>query len=395
MKKDKPKAKRAPRKMGHVYRRADSAYWWIGYSHGGKRYNESSQSTVKDDATDLLKRRLAETRVGRPASEVAKVTLKDIKEALDLDYRLNERRSKKRLDQAWARITEHFGEDAKAISITSRTLNGYVTARLADKAKPGTIRVELAALRHGFKLALRSGLMLANEVPAAWPSIKPAKAREGFFDRAEHERLRAALPSDEGDLVEFLFWTGWRVGEAKGLRWKNVNRTAKVIRIETTKSGEPRTLPYGELPALVELIDRRHELTEAAKKKRKMVVPYVFHRAGDPIRHFRRSWTTACIKAGLGREVREPDQKNEAGEVVKKGRVLEREALRIPHDYRRSAARNLSRMGVPERVIMLLCGWKTRSVFDRYRIVPEADLREGLGKLAQLPTEPVKTGSTS
>jgi integrase len=388
------KKKRAPRKMGHVYRRPDSAYWWIGYSHGSKRYNESTHSTVKDDATDLLKRRLSETRVGRPASEVAKVTLKDLREAIDLDYRLNERRSGKRLDQAWTRITEHFGEDPKAISISSRTLNGYVTARLADKAKPGTIRLELAALRHAFKLALRSGLLLANEVPAAWPSIKPAKPREGFFDHAEHERVRAALPADEGDLVEFLFWTGWRKGEALGLRWKNVNRTAKVVRIETSKSGEPRTLPYGELPALVELIEHRRKVTEAVQKKRDMVVPHVFHRNGKPIRHFRRSWITACIKAGLGREVREPDTKNKAGEVVK-GRVLERVALRIPHDYRRSAARNLSRMGVPERVIMLLCGWKTRSVFDRYRIVPEADLREGLGKLAQLPTEPAKVSPSS
>jgi integrase len=77
---------------------------------------------------------------------------------------------------------------------------------------------------------------------------------------------------------------------------------------------------------------------------------------GRAIKRFSEEWRAACVRAGA--------------------------PGRIPHDFRRTAVRNLVRAGVSEKVALQLTGHKTRSVFDRYDIVNEADLRSAVCRLA-------------
>ena len=357
--------------MGRVYLRGGT--FWVQYYHQGQKRRESSGSAKRPDAVALLKRRYDEMGHGRPASEAEKVLLSDLKALVVADYQVNGRRSAKRLGQSWAHLAGFFGEKEKVTTITAPRIALYLTRRTEEGAAPATVKNEFAALKRALTLAKETGTLLANEIPAAFPTITVDNRRMGFLERAEHEAIKANLPSDEADLVEFLYWSAWRKGEALALRWSSVDRAAGVIRIEQTKNGEPRTLPYGALPQLKNLIDHRREVTDAIQKTKGCVVQHVFHRKGAPMRYLRRSWISACIAAGLGKEVRSEDGK----------KVLEREAYRILHDYRRSAARNMVRAGVPQSVAMAIGGWRTDSVFRRYAIADEKVMAEGLARLGE------------
>ena len=118
-----------------------------------------------------------------------------------------------------------------------------------------------------------------------------------------------------------------------------------------------------------------------------MMVPLVFHRAGRPIVDFRKAWTTACINAGFAKPKLDAD-----GRAVldRHGRPVV-VAAAILHDLRRCRRANLTRAGVDPTVAMKVSGHKTASMFRRYNIVDERDVRAVVTRtqayLAEQPTE--------
>jgi integrase len=175
--------------------------------------------------------------------------------------------------------------------------------------------------------------------------------------------------------MQFAYLTGWRIAdEVLTLAWAQVDFAAGVVRLEpdTTKSGEGRTFPFSALPELVALLEQQREHTSAIERRLGIIVPTVFHRNGRPIRAYLDGWRVACKRAAV--------VKRGGLETVVRPRLLDR----TPHDFRRTAARNLIRAGVPQHVVMQLCGWKTDAMFRRYAIVDERDLRDAVAKLAGL-----------
>lgn len=356
--------KRRPKGTGSVYQPHGQAVWWISYRVGPrgarKRVQESAETTVKTQAETFLRSRLAAADAGALGDPAAlRLTLDDLERLVAEDYKQNDRRSGREVTRAYARLRDHFGGQAPARGLSAAAVATYKTARLEAGAAKATVNRELGQLRRGLRLAVRLGHL---SVPPSFSLLREGRPRQGFLEPDQFEAIARQLAPDLRPLVTFLYWTGWRVGEARALEWRQVDRKAGVIRIEVTKNDEPRTIPYVALPALKDVIEGQHKLTEALSRKFGRVIPRVFHRRGEPILYFFNAWRGACKRAGLP------------------GRLV--------HDMRRSAARNMIRAGISQRVAMAIGGWKTDSVFRRYAIVDEKLIAEGLAKLAGVQSRP-------
>jgi integrase len=331
--------------------RQRGAVWWIRYYRDGQRFEESSESDRITVAQRLLEQRRAEIYAGTHADPRAgRVRVGDLLDDLITDYRVNGKSVYWVKLVVAAHLRPFFG-DTRLSHISKTYAQRYIDERRGAEAANGTINREMALLGRALRLAKEQGKI--KTVPPLPKKLKESAPRRGFFEHADFIAIRDALPEEMRGPLTFAYWTGCRKGEILSLRWSQVDLDHRTVRLEPgeTKNDEPRMLPMAE--ELHQMLVGQRELRDRDFPDS----PWVFSRGGQQIRRFDRAWEHACKATGLwDTETQRP--------------------TKLFHDLRRTGVRNLVRAGVPERVAMAISGHRTRSVFDRYNIVSEADLHE-------------------
>ncbi len=364
------------RKNGRIFQRnlKSGPRWYVAYyaPKDGRAVEQREPAPHNSEASAqaLLERRLRQIANHREGvapfsgGRAERVLFSVLLDDLETDYETKGRRSLETAKYHMAPLRAFFR--GRAASVTPALVQRYIRARQKEGRKPATIDRELELLKRAFALGIESRrIVYAPRVPRLLR--RHENARRGFLEKAEFEALRNAVgDSDFRDYIEWFWWTGMRPGEIAALEWADYDRQTSTLRVAAAdaKIGEGRVVPV--VGPLVAIIERR---TNARRVDSRLI----FHAQGEPMGsekgglpdRFYDVWRKACAAVGLSGV--------------------------IPYDLRRCAVRNLRAAGIAEKISMSISGHKTRSMFDRYGIVDERDLRSAMEKVgayvAELPTE--------
>jgi integrase len=392
--KEKPqmeKHEKRARGSGSIFQNGSST-WWIKFSDRGIARRESSHSTDYADAEKLLKKRLAETLTQTYAPSV-NVKIDKLIEDVFIDYRNQGRKSIEDVKRRWRLHLMPWFRNRKASDLTTDCINSYIEKRKAEsindvspekqekalKACAATINRELALLKYAYNLGRKCTPPKVRVVPY-FPSLEESKPRGGFLESAGYAALAkecARVGLWLRTMFELGYTYGWRVSEVVGLRVRQVDLMEGMVRLEDSKNGEPREA------AMTQSI--RVFLTECVRGKQP--ADHVFTReGGQPVRNFRKRWANVCVAAGVGEFLCPLCEDAVNAEMHCAGckkdwtrnkvKYSGKDGGLIFHDLRRTGVMNMSRAGISDKVGMTISGHLTRSIYDRYRIVPPKDLRD-------------------
>lgn len=332
----------------------------------GKRHRERTNYTLERDAEKLLATRLLEIaeaeRLGLSSVEALKpMTFAQFVEEEYLPHQKATRRaSTYRRDQMlYNNVKESFGGMLLG-GIGANEIRKYITKRMSGETCRGTapspaqLNRERAFLSAALNAALVADYIDRNPV-AKVKKLREDNTRDRWLTGDEEAALLAKCPGWLRPIVVFALNTGMRRNEILGLKWSDVDKAKRLVRVgQESKSHKTRYIPINSTVEALLDAQTRYVGEEGP-------VPFVFvnPRFLKPYNSFSVShhFKTAAIDADLG-------------DVVF-------------HTCRHTFASRLVQAGVPDREIQRYLGHSSLQMVARYaHLAPLSKDRNSLEVLA-------------
>jgi integrase len=272
-----------------LYKRGN--VWWMTYRDAiGKQCFESCKTASKKEAERRLIDRRKEAQEGLlPAASIKALALHDLKEKY-LSF-VGHQRGVATKHIHFAHFKRVWG-NPPIHTLTVEVLDQYRALRLGEKVGPATINREMATLKHALSKAVEWKLLrkaLREELTAIKKYQEPSGRLRYLSGQPEADRLLSCCEDLLKPIVLTALHTGMRKEEILSLTWDAVDMTHGFIRLNQTKNGTARALPFNEtLWTLFSGLKNRQDMA------------FVFHDAlGRRYNDIRHPFDRACEQAGM------------------------------------------------------------------------------------------------
>jgi integrase len=338
------------RGTGGLFKMKGSPNYYAQIYRDGRPCRVSTGTDVKQEAQGFLRNLLTDADQGKPfIGDVSKITYGQLRAGLMQNYTEKGNRSLlvaadgTEFINGLKALDDYFGYESDekpgvpVTKITTDSARAFASKRLEEGVTNSTVNNSLKLLPRMLRIAHEDGKI--HVVPKI-RFYKANSARKGFLPREKFDELLGHLPIHLRSLITFLYYCGVRLGEARTVPLPN--DLIQMLRAVEDESGT--------------VFDGTNLL---------------------------KAWNKACDACSLG--TLEPiDKQNNR-----------RYTGLIVHDLRRSAIKNLMKVGVNERVAMAILGHKTVEVFDRYHIVDETDVLEAMRRVQAEKSNGLAVSETS
>ena len=283
----------------NLYRLESSSGYYALVKKGGKQFRRSLKTKDRKLAERRLKEFKAQIGALTVAPDDAKLTFKEMAESWNVATKhLIAESSQTRRNTCIKNLAEHF-QTLSIRNITAWGCEQWAAKRSVEVAAQ-TFAHELGVLKAVFKYAARHGFILSN--PAA--EIKRKKISNRKIQTPSRDQFQQIITTmrlsdgrsdsqekakDGADLIEFLAYSGARLGEAHVATWKDTRFDTGEIWLHGKKSeASDRLIP---MPQALRLFLERLKKETAPKLSDSII----------KVKSAKRSLQRACKKLGLKR----------------------------------------------------------------------------------------------